>query len=308
MKKILLFMILLLVPCFVYADELYFKENALNIAPGNKKNVDLVINTDNGFNNAKFTIITTNYDVGFRTSWSDEVVAKQENGLYSVSLKENKTGEVVIANVTINVKDDSKLGTVGTIKASKVNIDGINISSSEVKVTASNEKSNNNNLKELSSKIVSIDFDKEKLDYEVEVDSSVKELDLVATSEDEKAKVVISNQKLNKNKTIITIKVTSEKGDLKAYKVVVNKKKEVKTTTKYSGSKNIEETKVDKKGFLVVLVCLLIVILLDIVYINKKRKSSAEWVVTYTKSIGSASFMVSFVTEVYFPSLPDAST
>lgn len=272
MKKILLFMILLLVPYFVYADELYFKENTLNIAPGNKKNVDLVVNTDNGFNNAKFTIITTNYDVGFRTTWSDEVVAKQENGLYSVSLKENKKGEVVLASIDINVKNSAALGTTGFIRVAKVNIDGTNVSSSEVKVTASNEKSNNNNLKELSSKIVSIDFNKEKLDYEVEVDSSVKELDLVATSEDEKAKVVISNQKLNKNKTIITIKVTSEKGDLKAYKVVVNKKKEVKTTTKYSGSKNIEETKVDKKGFLVVLVCLLIVILLDIVYINKKRK------------------------------------
>lgn len=272
MKKILLFIVLLLIPCFVNADELYFKENTLSIAPGNKKVVDLVVNTEKGFDTAKFTIITTNYDVGFRTAWSSDVSAKQENGLYVVNLKENKTGEIVIASVTINVKDTSKLGTVGTIKAAKVNIDNTVLKSTEVKVTASNEKSNNNNLKEINSKLITLDFDKEKLEYEVEVDSSVKELDLVAIPEDEKAKVSISNQKLNENKTIITIKVTSEKGDLKAYKVTVNKKKAVKTTTKYAGSKNIEETKVDKKGFLVVLIGLLIIILLDIIYINKKRK------------------------------------
>ena len=272
MKKILLFIVLLLIPCMVNADELYFKENTSSIAPGNKKNVDLVINTDNGFNNAKFTIITTNYDVGFRTTWSNDVTAKQENGLYVVSLNEKKTGEVVIASITINVKDSAALGATGYIRATKVNIDGTNGKTSEVKVTASNEMSNNNNLKDISSKLITLDFNKEKLEYEVEVDSDVKELDLVAIPEDEKSKVSISNQKLNKNKTIITIKVTSEKGDLKAYKVIVNKKKEVKTTTKYTGSKNIEETKVDKKGFLIVLIGLLVVILLDIIYINKKRK------------------------------------
>ena len=271
MKIMLLFIILLFVPFIVNADELYFKENTLSIAPGNKKVVDLVVNTEDGFDKAKFTIITTNYDVGFRTIWSNEVVAKQENGLYVVSLKENKTGEIVIASVTINTKDTAKLGTLGSIKATKVNIDSNDLKSSEVKVTVSNEKSNNNNLKEITSKIVSIDFNKEKLDYEVEVESNIEELDLVATPEDEKAKVVISNQKLNKNKTTITIKVTSEKGDLKAYKVIVNKKKETKTTTKYSGTKNIEETKVDKKGFLVVLIGLLIIVLLDIIYINKRK-------------------------------------
>lgn len=272
MKRLLVFIVLLLIPCFVSADELYFKENTLNIAPGNKKVVDLIINTEKGFDTAKFTIITTNYDVGFRTTWSDEVVAKQENGLYAVNLKENKTGEIVIASVAINVKETSSLGTTGYIRVAKANIDGTNVDTSQVKVTASNEKSNNNNLKELSSKIVNIEFNKEKLEYQVEVDSDIKELDLIAIPEDEKAKVVISNQKLNKNKTIITIKVTSEKGDLKAYKVTVDKKKEVVTTTKYSGSKNIEETKVDKKGFLIVLIGLFIVVLLDIIYINKKRK------------------------------------
>ena len=98
----------------------------------------------------------------------------------------------------------------------------------KVKDTETSELSNNNNLKTLYVEGYDINFSSTKTEYYLNVDQRVTKLNIDAVSDDPNATVIVHNiDNLVDGENIITIDVTAENGDVKTYKLVVNKGSEL---------------------------------------------------------------------------------
>ena len=84
--------------------------------------------------------------------------------------------------------------------------------------------SSNNKLSSLTIKDYFLDFKENQEVYYLDVSNDVTNLEVIAKSSDPKALVVVDNPILVEGENIITIKVTSEDGSIKTYKIIVNKK------------------------------------------------------------------------------------
>ena len=204
MKKLLFIVGLLLIPITINAENrIYFDEKEINIEPGGTYDVNIKVDSDNDFTEIDFDVITTLQQLKIdKIKISDKFKNESTNG-YSLKATTPQKSGTVVAKVTLKADYKATLNSSGLIKIidselisdTKYSLDKDEIS---VNITKSLKS---NYLKSLSSEIVSFEFDKEKNEYEFEVDSGVKELDLVAIPEDESATVDISSQKLNKSLT-----------------------------------------------------------------------------------------------------------
>lgn len=100
-------------------------------------------------------------------------------------------------------------------------------SSSSGSSSSSTSYSTNNNLSSLTieGQKLSPDFNKDTTSYNVELESSIEEINIVATVEDSKANIAgIGNVKVNEGENKIEIIVTSEKGTTKTYTILANVK------------------------------------------------------------------------------------
>lgn len=84
--------------------------------------------------------------------------------------------------------------------------------------------SSNNKLSSLTIKDYVLDFKEDQEVYYLDVSNGVTNLEVIAKSSDSKAIVQIDNPNLVEGENTITIKVTSEDGSIKTYKIIVNKK------------------------------------------------------------------------------------
>lgn len=128
---------------------------------------------------------------------------------------------------------------------------------------------------------LSPNFDPMNNEYSIEVGLDVKKLDIITTTEDPNADVIIKgNEKLVEGENTITITVTSSDGESKqVYTILVNKIEEEKE--KVETTKKVTTTKVEKKEnntLLIVLLSLLgvglIVVVFLIIFKNKKKKNN----------------------------------
>lgn len=150
-----------------------------------------------------------------------------------------------IDKITISVeKNDETQKVTGTVKDVKLNF-GENkfvltvVAESgatkdyTIVVNRQDTRSTNNNLKniEIESAKLNPMFSSDVLEYNVKVLYEVTKLNITYETEEENAKVeVIGNvDKLNEGENLITLKVTSEHGEVKEYKINVTKLKENET-------------------------------------------------------------------------------
>lgn len=102
-----------------------------------------------------------------------------------------------------------------------------------ITVNRQDTRSTNNNLKslEIEEGKLNKEFKSDVLEYQMKVLYDVTKLNIKYEAEEEHAKVEVLGDvnKLKENENIITLKVTSEKGDVKEYKLVVTRLKEGET-------------------------------------------------------------------------------
>lgn len=102
-----------------------------------------------------------------------------------------------------------------------------------ITVNRQDTRSTNNNLKslEIEEGKLNKEFKSDVLEYQMKVLYDVTKLNIKYATEEEHAKVEVLGDvnKLKENENIITLKVTSEKGDVKEYKLVVTRLKEGET-------------------------------------------------------------------------------
>lgn len=126
-------------------------------------------------------------------------------------------------------------------------------------------KSSNNNLSNLIITGHEIEFDKDTLEYTINVDANTNELDISALVEDPKAWAKIEgNENFKEGENIVTIKVYAEDGTTKTYTVKVNKAK------KDASPLTVEEVKDEKlsteKIIIIVLIVLVVIGLLYLIF------------------------------------------
>lgn len=102
-----------------------------------------------------------------------------------------------------------------------------------ITVNRQDTRSTNNNLKslEIEEGKLNKEFKSDVLEYQMKVLYDVTKLNIKYETEEEHAKVEVFGDvnKLKENENVITLKVTSEKGDVKEYKLVVTRLKEGET-------------------------------------------------------------------------------
>ncbi len=275
--------LVIFMPISVKAENrVYFEKEEINIAPGETKKINIIVDSDEDFTKVNFSLITTSNNVNFKSvDFVDSFVRNSTSSTgsnYELQSNEPQKSGTVIGSVTIGAKDTSQLGEEGYIRLIKTAITSsklINLSNAQLKFTVSKDKSSNNYLSNLSSNITEIDFKKDVLDYNVTVDENIDKFDLMAVAEDLSASVNISDQTLDKDVNLIKVTVLSETGKERIYKVTVNKKgsekKDPKKVTKTTEVKNNSKERPGKSSWIILLVFLSSVIILDILYIKKKR-------------------------------------
>ena len=110
-----------------------------------------------------------------------------------------------------------------------------------INVNRKDNRSSNNYLKDITLSNGSIVFNKDVLNYNTTVYYDITKINVVATPEDAKSKVVVNSPNLNVGNNVITINVTSENGQVRTYKIVVNR---LSADQKMSDNNNISSIKV----------------------------------------------------------------
>ena len=179
-----------------------------------------------------------------------EDITASADGLYKYELNEDKTTAII----TVTAEDGStKVYTIYIIKEKPV-----------VVTPVVYYYSSNNYLKVLEAKGYEISFDKDTLEYDLVVENDVKSLDITAIAEDSRSRVEITgneNFKTGRNTVVITVK--AENGDVREYKLNVNRKSNTSSLTETEESGNTAEK--------VVIIILIVLVVLGLLYLIFKK-------------------------------------
>lgn len=173
------------------------------------------------------------------------------DGLFKYELTEDKTTAII----TVTAEDGStKVYTVYIVKEKP----------SVVPTPVVYYYSSNNYLKTLEAKGYEIKFDRDILEYELSVNNDVKSLDITAIAEDSRSRVEITgNENFKTGKNTVIISVKAENGDVREYKLIVNRKNNTTTLTEEEESGSTAEK--------VVIIILIVLVVLGLLYLIFKK-------------------------------------
>lgn len=173
------------------------------------------------------------------------------DGLFKYELSEDKTTAII----TVTAEDGStKVYTVYIVKEKPP----------VVPTPVVYYYFSNNYLKTLEAKGYEIKFDKDTLEYELSVKNDVKSLDITAIAEDSRSRVEITgNENFKTGKNTVIISVKAENGDVREYKLIVNRKSDTTTLTEEEESGSTAEK--------VVIIILIVLVVLGLLYLIFKK-------------------------------------
>ena len=127
-------------------------------------------------------------------------------------------------------------------------------------------------MKTLEAKGYEIKFDRDILEYELSVNNDVKSLDITAIAEDSRSRVEITgNENFKTGKNTVIISVKAENGDVREYKLIVNRKNTTTTLTEEEESGSTAEK--------VVIIILIVLVVLGLLYLIFKKDDDDTLVV-----------------------------
>ena len=242
MKKILLFItIFLSCMCFkmhIFAASMSVSASATTVNVQDRITISVNLNSIEG----KFKVSSSDTSVvdgALQTDWV-------ENGYFTASFTAKKAGTAVITVTPIsattmdpgNEQDytTSKSITIKVVEPTRNNNQSNNNGNSNKKnnqsydyknevVDINKENSSDNYLSSLSVEGYNIEFDKEKLEYSLDVDEDTTSVNINATASSDKANVIgAGNIKLTDGINNIKITVIAENGNERVYTLLINVK------------------------------------------------------------------------------------
>ena len=164
------------------------------------------------------------------------------------------TGDNTWISINVTAED-------GTVKTYRVNV---------IKVY----KSSNNNLSDITIDGYEIDFNKDILEYKINVGSDVTSLNINALVEHYGAWAKIEgNENFQEGENVVTITVYAENGNSKAYKLLVNKAKEEEQVV-------VDDEEEDNKNNVntekIVIIILIVLVVIGLLYLIFKKDEEQE--------------------------------
>lgn len=171
--------------------------------------------SDNKLNDLKVDGQTLN---GFSSNKTSYSISVDKKSIEITALLSDKKASVTGTGVKSLKYGNNKLSVV--VKAENGSKKTYTIT-----VNRKDDRDSNNDLSSLSISESNISFDKNKTSYKIEVDSSVNQITINATSDSSKAVVSGTGiKKLKSNENEFNVVVTAENGDKKTYTIKVIKK------------------------------------------------------------------------------------
>ena len=181
---------------------------------------------DRDKNNSLKTLTVSNTNIKYNGSTSYSYTVENKIDKIDIKATSESTKAKISGVGTKNLKVGSNKFTV-SVTAENGSVKNYIIT--VIRKTKDGEKlnlSNNNYLSSLEIEGVNINFDKNTLNYSINVENSVEKLNIKYTLEDQKANVVIeNNDALKIGLNDILIKVTAENGETKTYTLSVIREK-----------------------------------------------------------------------------------
>lgn len=273
---VVIVLLLLIIP-LINVSALSVSKNDLTIEKGGHESVELSTDTEKNIISVKFTLVYTTYDIPGNFSPAEGFNDTDPNGItHEIIFDKPQTGKIVIGSININVLSNAKVsaGTVNIHTATAKTTEGevINLNNQNINIkigTPVKEEPKSALLSKIESKLVNIELTKDIFEYNITIDSNVKELDLKAVPKDENAKVEISTQKVEEiqdNKIIITVKNGTEE---KKYTINVTIKE--KKDNKIVIDKNkFKEDKSYKGKWIIISIFLIVALMVSLILSRKK--------------------------------------
>lgn len=267
MKKIIKYLLLLLfiIPtnCFAASGLIDIYSSSKSLSPGNTFTVTVYCKSSSPIGTCEYTLSYDSSKVKLTSGNANVLDYVSNNKTYSLS-KEFTFKAIANGSATISAKAYGMIGFDEKNMSTSVSPVTVNISTP--KPSAPVTYSNNNNLKSLSVEGYKLEkaFNKNTLEYKVNVPSNVEKITINATKEDSNASVSgVGTFNVSEGDNTFKIVVTSEKGTTKTYKLIVkvldespinvNIDNETYTVIKRKSTlkkpDNYEETTVNINGF-----------------------------------------------------------
>ena len=249
MKSVIKYIIcLIMLVLFIdKADALSINKNSINLDAGGSDIVELYADVENA-SSVEFNLVYSTYDIKAEFIVNSSFSEETPSGIkHVVKFKEVLNGKILLGTINIKVEKDPKdlIGNININGAKEYDSDGksSNLKSQSVTVKVNKKEDDKkqevdkNLLSEIQSEIVDIKLKDNIYIYDINIDDSIQELDLVPIAKDDKTEIIIDSQKISElkdNKITISAK-NGEVSQNYTINVKINKK--------------IENIEIDKSEF-----------------------------------------------------------
>lgn len=239
----LFFMLFFIFLPFVFATKATTRLTTLktNVEKNDATNIDVVIDASTNIRGGQFIVNLDNdyFEIVSVNGANDLLISSSKNFhlVYNLESDFSLPSGSAIATILIKPSAIANVGDQSILTVSTVGVtlqdahDAISGGSESIILTVAESSSstpevvlsNNNFLKNLTSKFAEIEFDKDVLEYNVTVNKDVITLNLEAEVEDEKASYVINGDKdFATGENLIEIIVKAENNEIRTYMITVN--------------------------------------------------------------------------------------
>lgn len=240
MKNILkyIFCFFMLVLFIAKADALSIDKSSIDLSAGGSDIVELYADVENA-SSVEFNLVYSTYDIKAEFIVNSSFSEETPSGIkHVVKFKEVLNGKILLGTINIKVEKDPKdlIGNININGAKEYDSDGnsSNLKSQSVTVKVNKKEDekkqevDKNLLSEIQSEIVDIKLKDNIFIYDINIDSSIEELDLKPIAKDENTEISIDSQKISELKDN-KITISTKNGDVNQnYTINVRIKKENK--------------------------------------------------------------------------------
>lgn len=221
LKRILIFMFTFII-CTnsVSATSLTIKTSASSITKGSTVTITSLISADSGIYTTSGTVtctgagVNSSVDLGF-----EDLNTANKSKSFPLTIKPTTSGTVTCSSSNVRIRELAQASEYALSNKS------ITITVKEPVVIPPKEYSSNNYLKSLSVEGYEIDFDKNTLEYSIEVENDVEKVNIKATTEDGSASVSGTGEReVTEGNNKLEVKVTAENGNERTYVINVKVK------------------------------------------------------------------------------------
>ncbi len=217
-KKIIIFIFaFILWTNNVSATSLSIKSSASSITKGRSITITSLISADSGIYTTTGTVKCTGAGVNSSVDLSyEDLNTANKSKSFSLTIKPTTSGTITCSSSNVRIRE------LAQEKEYQLSDKSISITVKEPAVIPPKEYSKNNYLKSLSVEGYDISFDKDTLEYSIEVGNEVEKVKINAQTEDSKASVSgIGEREVSEGNNKLEVRVEAENGNVKTYVINV---------------------------------------------------------------------------------------